>query len=675
MSETVAPPPPEASAKPHHTVEFAVVRFAGDSGDGMQLTGQQFAIETAFAGNDLVTLPDFPAEIRAPAGTLYGVSSFQIQFGSGKVWTHGDKVDVLIVMNPAAFKVHLPDLKPSGILIVNTDAFTKSNLAKAGYDASPLVDETLKGSYRVFEVPLSKLTREALAETGLAHRDAERSKNIFALGIVSWLYDRPLAPTRTLLESKFGKKPQILEANLLALDAGHRYAEATELFTEYYRVEPAELEKGTYRSISGNQALAWGLLAAARASGRPMVYGAYPITPASDLLHELANHKNFRVRTFQAEDEISAIGATIGASFGGALGVCGTSGPGLALKGEALGLAVMVELPLVVVNVQRGGPSTGLPTKTEQSDLLQAFYGRNGECPLVILAPRTPSDCFTMAYEAARISIRYMTPVLLLSDGYLATGSEPWKLPDLAALKPVEFNLATDPETFQPYARDAETLARPWAIPGTPGLEHRVGGLEKKHITGNVNYEPDNHDLMTRLREEKVKRVQREIPPIEVVGDQSGQVLVIGWGSTYGAISAAIEESREAGLKVGHVHLRHLNPLPADLLDVIGRFERVLVPEINRGQLVRLLRAEFAIPAVGFNRVRGMPLRLPELVEAIETVARGEPLPTKDTAAEAFAGGQGVRSGDAEGNGGWMRDAFQQLWGLDRSGGNGASEG
>lgn len=600
----------------------AAVRFAGDSGDGMQLTGTQFANEAAWAGNDLSTLPNFPAEIRAPAGTLFGVSSFQIQFGSETVHTPGDRVDVLIAMNPAALKVNLQDLKLGGILLVNTNAFTKQNLQKAGYEKSPLDDKRLDERYRFLKVNVTDLTRGAVKSTGLAFRAADRCKNFFCLGIVSFLFARPIGVTVEWLKTKFGQKPKILEANTLAIKSGHAYAETMEWSGDIYDVAPATLSPGRYRQMTGNKALALGLAAAAHMAGRPMVYGAYPITPASDVLHELAVHKNFKVRTFQAEDEIAAMGAVVGAAFGGAIAVTGTSGPGLALKSEALGLAVITELPLVVLNVQRGGPSTGLPTRTEQSDLLQAMYGRNGDCPMIVLAPQTPGDCFFVAYEAVRLSIKYMTPVLVLSDGYIANGAEPWKIPLVKDLKPIEVRYAppreaTDP-AFLPYARNEKTLARPWAIPGTKGLEHRIGGLEKENLTGNVCYDPDNHDLMIRLREDKVSRVTADIPPLEIIGDDEGDLLIIGWGSTYGAIRASTEKARSDGFKVSATHIRYLNPFPPDLGPLMARFKKILIPEINRGQLLKMIRAEFVVDAAGLNRVRGMPLSTTDIRSAID---------------------------------------------------------
>jgi 2-oxoglutarate ferredoxin oxidoreductase subunit alpha len=612
--------------RPRAHVPRVTILFAGDSGDGMQLTGTQFALEAAWAGNDLATLPNYPAEIRAPQGTIFGVSSFQIQFGSTPIYTPGDAADALVAMNPAALRAHLRDLRAGGVLIVDAGEFTPSNLAKAGYRENPLSDPELERTYRLYEVDVTRLTREALRESGLSIKEVDRCRNFFCLGLVSWLYNRPIKPTIDWIRSKFAKRPALADANLRALAAGHAYGETVEAFQETYDVAPARgvFAPGTYRQIMGNQAVALGLVAAAVRAGRPLVYGAYPITPASDILHALAGYRRFRVRTVQAEDEIAAIGAAIGAAYGGAIAVTGTSGPGLALKTEAIGLAVMTELPLVIVDVQRGGPSTGLPTKTEQADLLQAVWGRNGECPVVVLAAATPGDCFAMAYEAVRIAVKYMVPVMLLTDGYIANGSEPWKVPDASALAPIPVAFATKTDRpFRPYERDPATLARPWAVPGTAGLEHRVGGLEKQDGTGDVCYEPDNHDLMIRLREEKVRRVSHEIPPLEVFGEPEGELLVIGWGGTYGAIRTAVEEARGDGRSVSAVHLRHIHPLPPDLGPIVSRFKKVLVPEINRGQLLRLLRAELLVDARGYNKVRGLPLTRAEIRGAIEETLFG----------------------------------------------------
>ncbi len=621
MSQPTATAP--APVKPRRILDRAVVRFAGDSGDGMQLTGEQFTTEAAWAGNDIATLPNFPAEIRAPAGTLFGVSSFQLQFGSRRVYTPGDRLDCLVAMNPAALKVHLADLKDGGLLVLNTSAFEKKNLDRAGYAANPLDDSGLAERYRLHKIDITRLTVDALADLPLNVKEKDRCKNFFALGLVSWIYTRPIEPTLDWIKKRFTKNADVAEANTRALKAGYHFGETAEIFAECYGVEPAEMAPGVYRSMTGNRALAWGILAAAQRTGLPVVYGAYPITPASDILHELSMHKRFHVRTFQAEDEIAAVGAIIGAAFGGGIGLCATSGPGLALKSEGVALAVMAELPIVIFDVQRGGPSTGLPTKTEQADLLQALYGRNSECPVVVLAPATPGDCFFIAYEAIRIAIKYMVPVIVLSDGYLANGAEPWLIPDPKNLPDIDVRFRTDPEGFQPYAREEATLARPWVRPGTPGLEHRIGGLEKQHITGNVSYDPDNHDLMVRLRAEKVRRVGQEIPPTTINGPAGGDLLVVGWGGTYGAITAAVEEAQAAGTSIASIHLRHLCPLPPDLGQILRQYRRVLVPEINSGQLVRVLRAEYLVDAVGFNRVRGVPLNTQEILDAINQLVEG----------------------------------------------------
>ncbi|MFQ5877974.1 MAG: 2-oxoacid:acceptor oxidoreductase subunit alpha [Acidobacteriota bacterium] len=597
-------------------IEEVVVRFAGDSGDGMQLTGTQFADTTALVGNDLATLPDFPAEIRAPAGTLAGVSGYQINFSSRDIRTPGDQPNVLVAMNPAALRANLPDLEEGGILVVDGDAFSASNLEKAGYRTNPLRDGSLAG-YRVVDIPLTSLTLRAVSGTGLGGRQATRCRNFFALGLLFWLYERPVDYTRDWIEKKFGNHQQVARANTLALLAGYNYADTTEIFTEHYRVRRASLEPGVYRKITGNEATATGFITAALLSGRPLFYGSYPITPASDILHELSRLKNYPVKTFQAEDEISAMGAAIGAAYGGALGLCGTSGPGVALKSEAIGLAVMAEIPVVVANIQRGGPSTGLPTKTEQADLLQAMYGRNGECPVAIVAPATPADCFWMAIEAFRIATKYMTPVLFLSDGYLGNGAEPWRIPKPGDLPKLQVRFETRGDGFMPYRRDAETLARPWAIPGTPGLEHRVGGLEKEDGSGNVSYDPLNHEKMVRLRAEKIARIADDIPEATVVGNGSGKVLVVGWGSTHGAIASAVEGFQRRGAPVSALHFRHLNPFPRNLGDVLSRFERVLVPELNLGQLLLLIRARYLVDAVGLNKVQGKPFRVREIADAI----------------------------------------------------------
>ncbi|MGH7319530.1 MAG: 2-oxoacid:acceptor oxidoreductase subunit alpha [Candidatus Rokuibacteriota bacterium] len=615
MSEMAAPAP--VVSKPRRELDRAVVRFAGDSGDGMQLTGEQFTTEAAWAGNDISTLPNFPAEIRAPAGTLFGVSSFQLQFGSRRVYTPGDQLDCLVAMNPAALKVHLADLKQGGLLILNTSTFEKKNLDRAGYTQNPIDDPALGERYRLHKIDITRLTMDALAGLPLNAKEKDRCKNFFALGLVSWIYTRPIEPTLDWIRKRFTKHADIAEANTRALKAGHAFGETAEIFSECYGIEPAEMAPGLYRSMTGNRALAWGILAAAQQTSLPVVYGAYPITPASDILHELSMHKRFRVRTMQAEDEIAAIGAVVGAAFGGAIGCCATSGPGLALKSEGIALAVVAELPIVVFDIQRGGPSTGLPTKTEQADLLQALFGRNSECPVVVLSPATPGDCFYIAYEAIRIAVKYMVPVIVLSDGYLANGAEPWLIPDPRTLPDIHIQFRTEKEGFFPYLREEATLARPWVRPGTPGLEHRIGGLEKQHITGNVSYDPDNHELMVKLRAEKVRRVAQEIPPTTINGPVTGDLLVVGWGGTYGAITAAVEEVQMEGQAVASVHLRHLNPLPPDLGQILRQYRRVLVPEINSGQLVRVLRAEYLVDAVGFNRVRGLPLATQEIREAI----------------------------------------------------------
>jgi 2-oxoglutarate/2-oxoacid ferredoxin oxidoreductase subunit alpha len=602
----------------------ATILFAGDSGDGMQLTGSQFTLATAFARNDLATLPDFPAEIRAPAGTTYGVSGFQLHFGSVQIRTPGDEVDMLVAMNPAALKVNLSRVRSGGTILVNADAFDRRSLDLAKYDRNPLEDGSLDG-FQVIRVELTSLTHEALKDFGLDKKTVDRSKNMFALGLSLWLYSRPIEPAMEWIRRKFASKPDILEANVHLLKKGYHFGETTEVFSHRYEVRPAALQPGIYRAVRGAEAMALGLLAAAKRSGLKLFYGSYPITPASDLLHELSRHKNFGVTTFQAEDEIAAIGAAIGASFGGSLGITGTSGPGVALKGEAIGLAVMTELPLLVVNVQRGGPSTGLPTKTEQSDLLQALYGRNGEAPVPVIAASTPGDAFYATYEAARIAVRYMTPVILLSDGYLANGSEPWPIPDVSTLPSFDVSFAREPNknvegepVFMPYLRDPETLARPWATPGTAGLEHRIGGLEKQAETGNVSYDPANHEYMIRTRAAKVARIATEIPPTDVFGDAEGDLLVIGWGSTRGAIEAAIDRQRALGRRVGSIHLRYLNPLPSDLEQIFDRFENWIVPELNDGQLVRVLRDRFLRAFRPINKIRGLPFKASDIEAAIE---------------------------------------------------------
>lgn len=606
-------------ATPRHQLEeldAVTIRFAGDSGDGMQLTGTQFTATSAIIGNDISTLPDFPAEIRAPAGSLPGVSGYQLNFSSHDIRTPGDEPNVLVAMNPAALKVNLKDLEPGGILVVNTDAFVESNLRKAGYETNPLEDGSLSG-YRVFKLPITSLTIGALEEAKLPHKQMERCKNFYALGLMYWLFDRPLEPTLKWIDQKFSKMPEVALANKLAVKAGYNYAETTEIFTTHYRVAKSDIKPGKYRNITGNEATAIGFIAASQLAGRPLYYGSYPITPASDILHELSAHKNFGVKTFQAEDEIAAVGAAVGAAFAGNLGLTGTSGPGLALKSEFIGLAVMTELPIVIIDVQRGGPSTGLPTKTEQADLLQVMFGRNSECPVAVVAPATPSDCFSMAIEAFRIAIKYMTPVVYLSDGYLGNGSEPWEIPSIESLPRIEVKFRTEKAGFYPYLRDERTLARPWAIPGTPGLEHRIGGLEKQHVTGNVNYDPDNHDFMVRLRAEKVARIAQDIPLIEVSGEPEGKVLVLGWGSTHGAITTATEQLRAKGASVSSAHLRYLNPFPRNLGEVLSRFETVIVPELNLGQLALLVRARFLVDAISFSKVKGLPFKVSEIVKKI----------------------------------------------------------
>ena len=600
-------------------LESVIVRIAGDSGDGIQLTGTQFTHETAIGGSDLATLPNFPAEIRAPAGSLAGVSSFQINFGTNEIFTPGDQPDVLVAMNPAAFKANLAALKAGGILICNSDTFQKKNLNKLGYQDSPLESVELQEKYRLFSIPISQLTKSAVEETSLSSREAERCKNFFTLGVLLWLYSRSSESTLRWIEKKFERYPEYVKANSLALKAGLTYAEATEIFPVPYQVEPAKLEPGEYRNANGSMLMAYGFVSAAQKSGLPLFLGAYPITPASDLLHELSKHKHLGVRTFQAEDEIAAICAAIGASYTGSLAVSSSSGPGIALKTEALALAVMTELPLVVVNIQRGGPSTGLPTKTEQSDLLQALYGRPGETPVCVLAASSPSSAFEMAYQACRIATKYMTPVILLSDGYISNSSEPWRIREPADLAAFEFSFAQQQgeEQFHPYSREESTLARPWALPGTPGLMHRIGGLEKEEITGNVSYDPANHDRMSRLRAEKIERIVAEIPPLEVEGPDSGELLVLAWGSTEGAIKEAVTRVRERGLSVSRLHLHYLNPLPADLGKILENFSRILVPEINLGQLSVLLRDRFLVDVRGFNSLRGEPLLVAELENAI----------------------------------------------------------
>jgi len=598
-------------------LERVTIRFAGDSGDGMQLTGSQFTRTAAVFGNDISTLPDFPAEIRAPAGSLPGVSGFQISFSSSDIHTPGDEPDVLVAMNPAALKTNVGDLPAGGALIVNSDAFSAQNLSKAAYPSNPLTDGSLK-QYSVFEIPISTLNERALDGLDMTSKQKDLTKNFFALGIMFWLYERSMDPTLRWIDDKFKARPVIAEANKRALKAGYAYGETTELFHTHYRVKPAKLPPGRYRNITGNEATALGFLAASKLADRPLFYGSYPITPASEILHQLSGYKQFGVKTFQAEDEIAAIGAAIGASYGGALGLTASSGPGIALKSEALGLAVMVELPLVVVDVQRAGPSTGMPTKTEQADLLQVLFGRNSDSPVAVVAPATPAECFDLAIEAWRIALRFVTPVVYLSDAFLATGAEPWRIPDVADLPDIRVETWTDRATFQPYERDPATLARRLAVPGTPGLEHRVGGLEKADISGNVSYDPDNHHRMQLLRQEKIARIAHDVPELEVMGPDRGGLLVLGWGSTYGAIRSAVERLQAEGQAVAHAHLRYLNPLPRNTEAVLRSFRTVLIPEVNLGQLLLLVRARYLIDAVGYNRVRGKPFRIAEIYQEAE---------------------------------------------------------
>ncbi len=606
------------------SIDRVIIRFAGDSGDGMQLTGDRFTSASALFGNDLVTLPDFPAEIRAPAGTIAGVSAFQVHISDHDITTPGDEPDVLVAMNPAALRSDLHRLASTGSVIVNTDAFTERNIAKAGYDADPLHDGTLDG-YKVYEVPMTDLTKKSVEHLGVKPRDAERSKNFFALGLVSWMYTRPAEPTIEWIKTKFAKNQQVIDANTAAFKAGHAFGETAELFDHAYQVKPATHAPGTYTNITGNVALAWGLVAASQLADMPLFLGSYPITPASDILHELSKHKNFGVRTMQAEDEIAGVGAALGAAFGGHLAVTTTSGPGVALKGETIGLAVSLELPLVIVDIQRGGPSTGLPTKTEASDLLMALYGRHGESPMPIVAASTPGGCFDDAIEACRIALKYRTPVFLLSDGYLANGAEPWRLPDVDSLPDISTSFETAPNganpggdpVHLPYVRDPETMARGWALPGTPGLEHRVGGLEKEDGTGNVSYSPENHERMTHLRQAKIDAIQRDIPDAELEGDADAELVVIGWGSTWGAISGGIDRVRAGGRKVARIHLRHLSPLPPNLGELLAGFSRFLVPEMNLGQLAKVLRAEFLVDAKSASKIRGLPFTAGEIEAAI----------------------------------------------------------
>jgi len=612
-----------ASPRSHLDIQNAVVRFAGDSGDGMQLTGTEFTREAALHGNDLATFPDYPAEIRAPAGTTAGVSGYQIQFAAHEVYSAGDQPDTLVAMNPAALKVHLSDLKRGGLLILNEAAFKQADLDRAGWKSNPLTDGTVE-NYRVIKVDFERLVGKAVEGTGVSSKDASRCKNFYALGLVFWIYSRDTEREELAIRERFKKTAPLAEANVRAFKAGYNYGETIEALDAYV-IQPARLKPGKYRNVTGNSALALGLIAAAQNAGLRLFYGSYPITPASDILHELSKYRRFHLTTFQAEDEIAAISAAIGASFAGALGITGSSGPGLALKTEAMGLALMTELPLVIINVQRGGPSTGLPTKTEQSDLFQAVYGRNGESPIPVVAARSPADCFDTAYEACRIAIDCRTPVILLSDGSLANGSEPWLLPDVRSLPKIDPNITTDPAGFMPYKRD-EKLARPWAIPGTPGLEHRIGGLEKDALTGNISYDALNHEKMVRTRAEKVRRIADRLDPTEPYFDPDGDVLVIGWGGTYGSITQAVIEVRQQGLRVGHVHLRHIFPLPNDLTDVVSRYRNVLVPELNTGQLRLHMRGQLGIESIGLNKIQGKPFHVAEVRSAIESLARRNPL-------------------------------------------------
>ncbi len=623
MADEIATSDP--SSTPTEVADKLVVRFAGDSGDGMQLAGNRFTDASALFGNDLATLPNFPAEIRAPAGTLPGVSSFQVQIADFDILTAGDSPDCLVAMNPAALQTNIKDLRQGGTLVVNTDTFDERNLAKAGYDANPLEDDSLE-AYRVIKVPMDDLTKEAVKDSGVSGRNVLRSKNFFALGLMAWLFHRPTEPTIEWVEKKFAKLPEVAAANTAAFRAGYNFGITTEATKNTFEVKPAALRPGTYTNVNGNTALAWGLIAAAKKAGIPLFYGTYPITPASDVLHELSRHKNFGVRTFQAEDEIAGVGAAIGAAFAGNLAVTGSSGPGIALKSEGISLAFMLELPMIVINVQRGGPSTGLPTKPEQSDLLFSLYGRHGESPLPVLAIPTPSEAFEMAIEAARIAIKYMTPVILLSDNYIANGSEPWLLPDIDSIPAIEVEFAGHPNgpdgTFLPYMRNVDTFARPWALPGTPGLEHRVGGLEKDSLSGNVAYDPGNHQLMTDTRAWKVANIANDVPDIEVAGDDDASLLVLGWGSTYGSIRAACNRTRQNGTKVASAHLRHLNPLPNNLGTVLNSFDKILIPELNTGQLLKVIRAEFLLDATGLNQVTGEPFKVRDIEDKIAEMTK-----------------------------------------------------
>jgi 2-oxoglutarate ferredoxin oxidoreductase subunit alpha len=612
----------EVQEKKVESLSDVTVMFAGDSGDGMQLTGSQFSSTTALVGNDLNTFPDYPAEIRAPAGTIYGVSGFQLHFSSKEIHTPGDSPDVLVAMNPAALKKNLPNLKSHATIIVNIDAFTPKGLKLAKYETNPLEDDTLSG-YEVFPVHITKMTEAALKDSGLSPKDVVRSKNFFALGLMYWLFNRPLEPTMDWIKLKFAKHPELIDANVKAMKAGYHFGDTAEFFTTRYKISPAKYAPGKYRSISGNEATAMGFVAASQLSGLQLYLGSYPITPASEILQYLSKYRNYGVITFQAEDEIAGVVSTIGAAFAGKLAITSTSGPGLALKTEAVGLAVMTELPMVVINVQRGGPSTGLPTKTEQADLLQAMYGRNGEAPVVVVAASTPSDCFNMAIEASRLALQHMTPVILLTDGYIANGSEPWKIPEPSELKKIEVKYADDPENFQPYARD-ENLVRPWAPAGTPGFEHRIGGLEKENITGDVSYDPQNHHDMCRIREEKISKIVNEIPDLEVIGDKDADILLAGWGGTYGAITDAVTDLREKGYKVAQVHFKYINPMPKNTEEVLKNYKHVLVPEINFGQLAMILKSKYLIPVHQFNLVRGLPFKSTEIEDKVIEILGGK---------------------------------------------------
>jgi 2-oxoglutarate ferredoxin oxidoreductase subunit alpha len=619
MATTEVAPPDGKRTEERDSI---VIRFCGDSGDGMQLAGTQMTNVSAVFGNDVSTLPDFPAEIRAPAGSLAGVSGFQLHFSSNDIHTPGDEVDTLVAMNPAALKTNIADLKRGGMLIVNADSFAKGDLKKAGYETNPLDDDDLLAPYDLHKVDMSRLTRDSVEGLGLSPREADRCKNFFALGLIYWLYERDATPTRNWVTQKFAKKPEIAEANLKALQGGQNYGSSTGSFRVHYRVPAAQLAPGRYRKMTGNEALAIGLVTAAKLANRPLYYAGYPITPASDILHELSRLKHFGVRTFQAEDEIAAMSSAVGAAFAGELAITASSGPGICLKGEAMGLGVITELPMVIIDVQRGGPSTGLPTKTEQSDLMLAMFGRNGESPLPIVAAATPGDCFWMAQEAMRIAVEFMTPVILLSDGYIANGAEPWQIPDVADLKPIVFNHPTEANSedgYQPYLRD-DRLVRPWAKVGTPGLMHRIGGLEKSDVTGNVDYDPDNHEHMSHVRAQKVANVAQSIPEQDVFGVPEGDVLVVSWGGTFGAVRQAVKKLNEDGRSVGHAHLKYLNPFPRNLADVLGRFKTVLVAELNLGQLVQLIRSRFLIDTQQYNKIQGKPFRVSELIEAIEAV-------------------------------------------------------